>query len=135
MGANLIENEKTRGDDLLLSGRFLRARRHCAAHGAEQPAAATGKSHRLLIGDYSKHIVAIVSADGEIEWSAPIVDIHDAWLLPDGNVLFQTNWQTIVEMTPDSREVWRYDAGRSRMATPDGRSRSTPFSDCPMARR
>ena len=83
------------------------------ARAADPPPASSGKSHRLLIGDYSKHIVAIVAADGKIEWSAPVGDIHDAWLLPDGNVLFQTNWQTVVETTPQGEEVWRYDAGTS----------------------
>jgi outer membrane protein assembly factor BamB len=82
-------------------------------HAANPPAVSTGKPHRVLIGDDSKHIIAIVDATGEIEWSQPIRTIHDAWLLESGNVLFQTDWQTIVELTPDMQEVWRYDAGRS----------------------
>jgi outer membrane protein assembly factor BamB len=82
-------------------------------HSEERPAVSTGKPHRVLIGDDSKHILAIVDAAGEIEWSRPIRSIHDAWLLANGNVLFQTDWQTIVELTPDEKEVWRYDAGRS----------------------
>ena len=72
----------------------------------------TGKPHRVLIGDDSKQIIAIVDAAGEIEWSQPIRSIHDAWLLPNGNLLFQTDWQTIVELAPDKNEVWRYDAGK-----------------------
>ncbi|HEY1784099.1 MAG TPA: PQQ-binding-like beta-propeller repeat protein, partial [Pirellulales bacterium] len=84
-----------------------------ALHAADRPAVSTGRPHRVLIGDDSKHILAIVDAKGDIEWSQPIGTIHDAWLLPGGNLLFQTDWQTIVEMTPDRREVWRYDAGKS----------------------
>ncbi len=76
------------------------------------PAASTGKPHRLLIGDYSKQILAIVGADGQIEWQTPIGAIHDAWLLPGGNVLFQTDFQHLVEMSPDKKEVWKYDAGK-----------------------
>ncbi|HEX4142370.1 MAG TPA: PQQ-binding-like beta-propeller repeat protein [Pirellulales bacterium] len=82
-----------------------------ALQAADRPAVSTGRPHRVLIGDDSKHILAIVDAKGDIEWSTPIRTIHDAWLLPGGNLLFQTDWQTIVEMTPDKREVWRYDAG------------------------
>jgi hypothetical protein len=84
-----------------------------ALHAADRPAVSTGKPHRVLIGDDSKQILAIVDAKGDIEWSQPIRSIHDAWLLPGGNLLFQTDWQTIVEMTPDKHEVWRYDAGKS----------------------
>ncbi|HTU24975.1 MAG TPA: hypothetical protein VMF30_06235 [Pirellulales bacterium] len=84
-----------------------------ALHAADHSAVSTGKPHRVLIGDDTKQILAIVDVNGEIEWSQPIRSIHDAWLLPSGNVLFQTDWQTIVELTPDKREVWRYDAGKS----------------------
>ena len=84
-----------------------------ALQAADRAAVSTGKPHRVLIGDDSKHILAIVDAKGDIEWSTPIRTIHDAWLLPGGNLLFQTDWQTIVEMTPDKHEVWRYDAGKS----------------------
>jgi len=84
-----------------------------ALQAADRPAVSTGRPHRVLIGDDSKHILAIVDARGEIEWSQPIGTIHDAWLLADGNLLFQTDWQTIVEMTPNKQEVWRYDAGKS----------------------
>ena len=33
-------------------------------------------------------------------------------LLPNGNILFQTDWQTLLEVTPQGSEVWRYDAGK-----------------------
>jgi hypothetical protein len=38
--------------------------------------------------------------------------IHDAWVLPNGNVLFQQGWTKIVELTPDKRTVWEYEAGK-----------------------
>ena len=43
----------------------------------------------------------------------PIRDIHDLHVLPNGNILFQTDWTTIVEMTPERKIVWRYDAAKS----------------------
>lgn len=73
----------------------------------------TGTPRRLLAGDYDKKLLAIVDADGSIEWQAPIHDIHDAQLLPNGNILFQTGWTSIVEMTPDKKTVWTYDAAKS----------------------
>jgi outer membrane protein assembly factor BamB len=73
----------------------------------------TGTPHRILVGDYSKKLVAIVGVDGKIEWQQPIGAIHDAWLLPSGNVLFQTSWQNLVEMTPEGKEAWKYHAGKS----------------------
>jgi outer membrane protein assembly factor BamB len=86
----------------------------CTVARAEDkpPAAGSGKPHRVLVGDYSKQILAIVDAKGQIEWQTPIGAIHDAWLLPNGNVLFQTDFQHLVEMSPDKKEVWKYDAGK-----------------------
>ena len=43
--------------------------------------------------------VAVVSAQGEIEWETPArADVHDLWLLPDGNVLFLYGPAKIVEI-------------------------------------
>src|SRR6185295_1091853 len=36
----------------------------------------------------------------------------DAHVLPNGNILFQQGWTRIVEMTPDKKTVWEYDAGK-----------------------
>ncbi len=37
--------------------------------------------------------------------------IHDAWVLPNGHILFQQGWTKIVEVTPDKQTVWEYYAG------------------------
>jgi|ERR1043165_1023093 hypothetical protein len=79
----------------------------CLAFGAE----ITGTGHRFIAGQDGKQL-AIVSAKGEIEWSHPIRAIHDAYLLPNGNILFQTDFQNILEMTPDKKTVWSYNAGK-----------------------
>jgi hypothetical protein len=72
-------------------------------------AAALG-GHRLLIGDDSKGRIAIVESDGHLSWEHKIGPIHDLALLPDGNILFQTSWTRIVEMTPAHETVWSYDS-------------------------
>ncbi len=72
----------------------------------------TGRPRKVLIGDYSAKALALVNQKGDIEWQTPIRNIHDAARLPNGNLLFQTDWTEIVEMTPDKKIVWKYDAAR-----------------------
>jgi outer membrane protein assembly factor BamB len=79
------------------------------ALGAEQ----TGPARRVLAGDDSTKRLAIVAADGTLEWEIKVGAIHDAHVLPNGNVLFQQGWTRIVEMTPDKKTVWEYDAAKS----------------------
>ena len=81
----------------------------CALAHAEQ----TGTPRRLIAGDYDKKRLAIVSADGKIEWEEKIGgECHDLQVLPSGNVLFQTSWTKIVEMTPKHDVVWSYDSAK-----------------------
>ena len=63
----------------------------------------TGEGHRFIAGQDGKQI-AIVNPKGEIEWSYNVGAIHDAQLLPNGNVLFQTNYENIVEVSPDKED-------------------------------
>ena len=73
-------------------------------------AAQTGLARRVLAADDSTHRLAIIAPDGAVEWETKVGPIHDAWVLPNGNVLFQENWTRIVEMTPDKQVVWSYDS-------------------------
>ncbi len=72
----------------------------------------TGRPRKVLVGDYSAKVLALVNETGDIEWQAPIRNIHDASKLSNGNILFQTDWTEIVEMTPDRTIVWKYDAAK-----------------------
>ena len=78
--------------------------------GADSPQ--TGMPRRLLAADYQKKVIAIVNEKNEVEWQERIKDIHDVIVLPGGNILFQTDWTTIVEMSPDKKIVWKYDAAK-----------------------
>lgn len=71
---------------------------------------AQAKSHRFAVGDSSKKIVAIVGADGTIEWQHPIRSIHDLHVLPNGNILFQEHFGHVIELTPDKKVVWKYES-------------------------
>jgi outer membrane protein assembly factor BamB len=86
-----------------------------ALAAAEGKIEITGKPHRFLAGDYSRGLIAIVGADGTIEWSRRIQgEIHDAWILPNGHLLYHTGWTRIVELDMKAdKEVWSYDAGAS----------------------
>lgn len=70
----------------------------------------TGTPRRVLAADDSTQKLAIIASDGSVEWETKVGPIHDAWVLPNGNLLFQQNWTKIVEMTPDKRVVWAYDS-------------------------
>jgi hypothetical protein len=75
-------------------------------------AAQTGPKHRLLAADDSTGRLAIIAADGSVEWETKVSAIHDAWPLPNENFLFQQGWNKIVEMTPAKQVVWEYDASK-----------------------
>ncbi len=64
----------------------------------------------LLMADDSTHVLAVVAPDGSLSRLTKVGAIHDATLLPDGNLLYQQGWHLIVEETPDHKIVWQYDA-------------------------
>ena len=79
-----------------------------APSGADEPKTIT---HRVLGADYSTGRLAVVNTKGEIEWEVPNpYTVHDIQMLPNGNVLFQSTADTVVEMSPDKKVVWKYVA-------------------------
>lgn len=79
------------------------------------------ETRSFVATDSSKSRLAIIAEDGTTEFETPIGPLHDVHVLPNGNVLFQSDWKTLVEMSPESREtVWTYD---SRKAVPDYKGR------------
>src|SRR5262245_13363224 len=68
------------------------------------------RNYQVLGADLKR--VAIVNAKGEIEWEIPneARETHDIQMLPNGNVLFQTSYTTIVEVNHDKQVVWQYEA-------------------------
>ena len=83
-----------------------------AVRAADHSSIQTGKPRKVLIGDYSAKVLALVDEKGEFTWQQPIRDIHDAWRLANENILFQKSWTEIVEVTPDGKTVWQYNAGK-----------------------
>jgi hypothetical protein len=72
----------------------------------------TGPARRVLGADDSTRRLAIIAPDGSVEWSNTVGDIHDAAVLPNGNILFQQGWTKIMEVTRDKKTVWEYDAAK-----------------------
>jgi hypothetical protein len=66
----------------------------------------TGPARRVLAADDSTRKLAIIAPDGSVEWEMKVGAIHDAWVLPNGNILFQQGWTKVVEVTPDKQTVW-----------------------------
>lgn len=71
--------------------------------------AAEVSPRKVLAADYGAKRLALIDESGKIAWETSIQDIHDLWVLPNGNFLFQRNFGEVVEMTPKQEIVWRYD--------------------------
>lgn len=70
----------------------------------------SGPPKRLLVADDSTRRLAIVGKDGALEWETKVGAIHDAWVLDNGNILYQQGWTRVVESTRDGKIVWEYDS-------------------------
>src|SRR5262245_38020546 len=91
--------------------------------------------HRFLCCDYQGNKVAIIAADGLIEWEFPTQTPQDCWMLPNGNVLFCYQ-NGAKEVSRDKQVVWEYKAPakaqcHSCQPLPDGR---VLVAECGMSR-
>jgi hypothetical protein len=59
----------------------------------------------LLVGAGNR--VAVIHTNSNVIWQYPAANVHDAWMLPNGNVLFGDG-KAITEVTPDKKIVWRF---------------------------
>ncbi len=67
--------------------------------------------HRLIIQGNNK--LAIVDADGKIEWEMKWGGIHDIHVLPNGRIMVQEGNRKVVEIDPEKRALtWRYNPAR-----------------------
>lgn len=69
----------------------------------------TWAAHPFLCCDYGGNKVAVVSAEGKIEWEFSCPNPQDCWRLPNGNYLFCYR-NGAREMTMDKKTVWKYKA-------------------------
>ncbi|MEI6712386.1 MAG: FAD-dependent oxidoreductase [Verrucomicrobiota bacterium] len=64
---------------------------------------------RVLVSDYGGDKVAIVSAEGRVEWQYPASKPQDVWMLANGNVLF-SHLRGACEVTLAKEVVWQYES-------------------------
>lgn len=80
----------------------------CAAPFVRAQTTPTAVSHRVLVCDKGKAAILRDSA-GKLEWQVALpTTAHDVTYLPNGNILMPLNGNTIVEQTPDGKEVFRH---------------------------
>ena len=82
-------------------------------------------AHPFLCTDSVAGKVAIVSAEGNIEWEVACKHPQDCWSLPNGNILF-SHATGAIEMTRAKEIIWEYKAGEKTevhacQPLPDGR--------------
>lgn len=70
---------------------------------------ATAASHRFLCCDHNGGRVAVVGADGKVEWEYPCKAPQDCWQLENGHYLF-CYVNGAKEVTPEKEVVWEYKA-------------------------
>ena len=100
--------------------------------GAETKAS---RGHRFLCCDYQGNKVAIVAADGLIEWDFTATTPQDCWMLGNGNVLFCYH-DGAKEVSMQKKVVWEYKAAakaecHSCQPLPDG---SVLVAECGLSR-
>jgi hypothetical protein len=67
----------------------------------------TGKGHRFACTDYSGSKVFIVNEEGKVEWEYAASSCNDLWVLPNGNLLFNTG-HGAKEVTREKTVVFEY---------------------------
>jgi hypothetical protein len=78
------------------------------APAPEQPIQ-TGKGHPFVCTDYTQGKVFIVSAEGKTEWEYKSGTCNDLWILPNGNLLFNTG-HGVQEITREKKIVFDYQS-------------------------
>ncbi|MCZ2342814.1 MAG: PQQ-binding-like beta-propeller repeat protein [Bacteroidales bacterium] len=91
---------------LLLWGLYL-----ISAPLAAQDTRPISPGHRVLAADRGTGKLAIVGKSGTVEWEfSNRHDVHDLWMLPNGNILTLTSPTTVVEINPQKQIVWKYES-------------------------
>ncbi len=67
------------------------------------------EGHRFACTDYSQGKVFIVGADGKVQWEYAAPSCNDLWVLPNGNLLFNTG-HGVKEVTREKKVVFQYQS-------------------------
>jgi hypothetical protein len=58
------------------------------------------EKHQFACTDYTQGMVFIISSEGKPVWQYPAENCNDLWILPNGNLLFNTG-KGVKEVTRD----------------------------------
>ena len=83
--------------------------RFSTALAALLPALAGAAMPPFACTDYATGKVCLVSAEGKVEWEYATKSCNDLWLLPNGNLLFNTG-HGVREVTRDKQVVFDYQS-------------------------
>jgi hypothetical protein len=67
------------------------------------------EKHTFACTDYTQGIVFIISEKGEILWQYPAEKCNDLWILPGGDLLFNTG-RGVREVTRDKKIIFNYES-------------------------
>ena len=84
----------------------------------------TGTGHPFACTDYAQGKVFLVSAEGRVEWEYAAPHCNDLWVLPNGNLLFNTG-HGVQEVTREKKVVFDYQSKSEIYACqrlPDGKT-------------
>lgn len=65
--------------------------------------------HSFVCTDYTQGKVFIISEEGKAIWEYPATNCNDVWMLPNGNILFNTG-KGVKEVTRGKQVVFQYDS-------------------------
>jgi len=65
--------------------------------------------HTFVCTDYTQGKVFIISEEGKAIWEYPAMHCNDVWMLPNGNILFNTG-KGVKEVTRDKELVFEYES-------------------------
>jgi len=65
--------------------------------------------HSFVCTDYTQGKVFLISEEGKAIWEYPATNCNDVWMLPNGNILFNTG-NGVKEVTREKKIVFQYDS-------------------------
>jgi len=103
-----------------------------AGQDSVQPIMA-GKGHPFVCTDYTQRRVFIVDEFGKVEWEYPARNCNDIWILPNGNLLFNTG-NGVKEVTRTKKVVFNYESTSGIYACQRLPNGNTFIGECDSAR-
>jgi hypothetical protein len=94
---------------IILSIQLLYGQDNNSANKNPELAIQTGTPHSFVCTDYTQGKIFVVSKEGKIEWEYPASRCNDLWILPSGNLLFNTG-RGVKEVTRAKEVIFSYES-------------------------